>query len=52
VDALKRTLDNNDRLSSFEEIVLSNFKKLYNVNNSNKNIHLNKKEKETLEQNL
>lgn len=49
VEALQKTLINNGKLSSFEKIVLAYFKKLYNIRNGNKNINLNKSEKEALE---
>jgi len=48
INALRKTLDNNENLSSFEQIVLSYFKKFYNVHKSNKNINLNLREKKLL----
>jgi len=49
IETLKRTLDNNESLDKFEETVVSYFRKLYNVYNSNKNINLNKNEAKNLE---
>jgi len=44
VEALQKSLSNNENLGKFEKIVLPYFRKLFNVYNSNKNFELDKSE--------
>lgn len=48
LEAFQKTLQNNKNYHLFEEIVISYFRKFYNIYNSNKTISLSKKDKETL----
>ena len=48
IEALKKTLDNNERLTPFEKIILQHLKKLNNIQTGNKGLNLSRQEKKEL----